>query len=162
MGHVGRRRWLRLMRMRDLGLSQHFAAGVGNSSGNANQLSTARVGNTSGNPAWGEREEGGRFGKNNPWRWQRGQSGNPRGRPRKTDDKYGQTLTTLLGLIAKVKALEWGHVRQPDERLVKFRVLYEVTGNAFRSAVIAGYSPKTATSKAYLLAAKFRKPTINQ
>jgi phage terminase small subunit len=35
---------------------------------------------------------------------------------------------------------------------VKFRVLYEVTGNAFRSALIAGYSPKTAKSKAYPLA----------
>jgi len=63
-------------------------------------------------------------------------------------------VTTLLGLIAKVQALEWGHVRRPDERVVKFRVLYEITGNAFRSAVIAGYSPKTAKSKAYLLARK--------
>jgi hypothetical protein len=33
---------------------------------------------------------------------------------------------------------------------VKFRVLYEITGNAFRSALIAGYAPKTA----YLLARK--------
>jgi hypothetical protein len=49
---------------------------------------------------------------------------------------------TLLDLIARVKALEWGHVRHPDERIVKFGVLYEVTGNAFRSA----------KSKAYLLA----------
>ena len=33
-----------------------------------------------------------------------------------------------------------------------FKVLYEMTGNAHLSALIAGYSPKTAKSKAYLLA----------
>jgi len=48
---------------------------------------------------------------------------------------------TLLDLIARVKALEWGRVRQPDERIVKFGVLYEVTGNAFRSAKSKAYLP---------------------
>jgi phage terminase small subunit len=35
---------------------------------------------------------------------------------------------------------------------VQCKVLYEITHNAHRSALIAGYSPKTAKSKAYLLA----------
>jgi len=62
----------------------------------------------------------------------------------------------LLGLIARVTAIEWGYARQRDERVEKFRVLYQVNGNAFRSALVAGYSPKTAKSKAYLLARRVK------
>ncbi len=121
------------------------------------QLSTSGVGNISGNAAWGAQERvAGRFEKNNPWRWQPGQSGNPSGRPRRPDDDYNRQVLILLDLIAKVTAFERRLARQRDERLEKFKVLYGVTGNAFRSALIAGYSPKTAKSKAYLLARRAR------
>jgi len=41
---------------------------------------------------------------------------------------------------------------RPPPRLLQFEALYEITHNAHRSALIAGYSSKTAKSKAYLLA----------
>src|SRR5689334_8746352 len=82
------------------------------------QRSTGEVGNNSGEAAGNACESvDGRFGEGNPWRWKPGQSGNPSGRPRRPDDDYNRLLLTLLDLIGKVKALEWGHVRQRDERL---------------------------------------------
>lgn len=120
-------------------------------------ISTGEVGSISGDAPWTARDRvDGRFEKNNPWRWRPGQSGNPSGRPRRPDDDYNRHTLTLLDLIAKVTAFERRLVRQRDERLEKFKVLYGITGNAFRSALIAGYSPKMAKSKAYLLARQIR------
>jgi hypothetical protein len=117
------------------------------------QVSTSEVGNNNADTAWPPQARvDGRFEKNNPWRWRPGQSGNPSGRPPRPDDDYNRHVLTLLDLIGRVRALEWGHVRQRDERFEKFKVLYGITGNAFLSARLAGYSPKTAKSKAYLLA----------
>jgi phage terminase small subunit len=40
----------------------------------------------------------------------------------------------------------------PDRRFERFRDVYERTGNAYRAALWAGYSPRMAHSKSYLLA----------
>ena len=116
-------------------------------------LSTPKVGNISGEAAVGTRARvDGRFKNGNPWRWQTGKSGNPSGRPRDPDRKHNGFALTLLDLIATVTELKKGHIRQPDEHFQKFKAVYAITGNAFQSALIAGYAPKTAKSKAYLLA----------
>ena len=132
----------RLARMRKPALRHIPTSEVGDISGNAGQTAPERV--------------DGRFEKNNPWRWRPGQSGNLSGRPRRPDDDYNRHVLILLDLIAKVTAFEQRLARQRDERLEIFKVLYGITGNAFRSALIAGYSPKTAKSKAYLLARQIR------
>ena len=120
-------------------------------------ISNPSLGIDSGEAAWpAPARVAGRFQKNNPWRWRPGQSGNLSGRPQRPDDDCNRHMLILLDLIAKVTAFERRLVRQRDERLEKFKVLYGITGNAFRSALIAGYSPKTAKSKAYLLARQIR------
>ena len=62
----------------------------------------------------------------------------------------------MLDVIGRLSSLERYRPPHGDDRLVKFKVLYELTGNAHQSALIAGYSPKTAKSKAYLLARRAR------
>lgn len=116
------------------------------------KVSTSEVGQISDDAAWEARERvGGRFEKDNSWRWKPGQSGNPSGRPRNPDDDHNRHTLTLLNLIAKVTAFERRLAHARDERLEKFKVLYAISGNAFQSARIAGYSRNTAKSKAYLL-----------
>jgi hypothetical protein len=166
-----------MMRMRELGLSQLFTEGVedisGNTSGEQERASqfekaSSEVGSYSAetlsrppssptfSPACAQGSP--RFEKGNPWRWKPGQSGNPRGRPQRNarEDQRDaqlslavQEILLRLEIMGKLATLE-GY--RPPPRLVRFKVLYEITHNAHRSALIAGYSPKTAKSKAYLLA----------
>lgn len=118
--------------------------------------STQRVGANSGHAATtGRSPVGGRFSRGNPWRWRPGQSGNPRGRRRKGDDYDLQA--TVLDLIAAVHDIRRRFRLQRDSRFEKFKVFYEYTGNAYRSALLAGYAAKTAKSKAYLLARRARE-----
>jgi hypothetical protein len=44
-----------------------------------------------------------------------------------------------------------------NSRFQRFRVFYEFTGNAYKSALLAEYAPKTAKSKSYLLARRARE-----
>jgi phage terminase small subunit len=44
------------------------------------------------------------------------------------------------------------HGENPDRRFERFQEAYERTGNAYRAALWAGYSPRMAHSKSYLLA----------
>jgi hypothetical protein len=83
------------------------------------------------------------------WRWRKGQSGNRRGRPRRSEDC--DLGATVIDLIAKVHHLQRRLRPQRDSCFERFRVLYELAGNAYRSALHAGYSRKAARSKAYLL-----------
>ena len=141
MRHFLRRH--RRARIRELARMQFSTREVGINSAEIPGLVQARVKN--------------HFAKGNPWRWQAGQTGNPRGRPSKVD-LCEQHILTLLDLIGRVTALEWRRSFQQrrEERWTKFKVLYGLTENAHRSALIAGYSPKTAKSKAYLLARRAR------
>lgn len=91
-----------------------------------------------------------RFREGNPWCWRKGQSANPRGRRRRGDDYDLQA--TVLDLIAQVYELQRRLRPRRDTRFERFKVLYELTGNARRSALLAGYAAKTAKSKVYLLA----------
>lgn len=117
------------------------------------RLSTSEVGQISGEAAGGPRERvDGRFQKGNPRRWEPGKSGNPSGRPRKPEDEHNRILRLQLDLIGNLKSFERRLAPARDERFEKFKVHYGFTGNAFRSALRAGYAPKTAKSKAYLLA----------
>ncbi len=100
----------------------------------------------------------GRFGKGNSYRWRKGTSGNPRGRPRKPNElQYWQMVTDHT---AQIHELQHRLPVRRDTLFEKFRVLYELTGNAFESALLAGYKRKTAKSKSYLLARRARESGI--
>lgn len=117
--------------------------------------STPKVGINSGQTAGFDRADGdGRFTKGNPWRWQKGQSGNRKGRPRGKEDVG--IHATVLNLVAGVHEIRQRLLPQRDSRFEKFKVFYEHTGSAYRSARLAGYAPKTAKSKSYMLARRAR------
>jgi Family of unknown function (DUF5681) len=118
--------------------------------------STPRVGINSGETAgYGRAHGDGRFDKGNPWRFKRGESGNPRGRPRKHNE--AELWGSILDLMAQMHDLQRRLRPQGDSRFERFRVFYGYTGNAYRSARLAGYPAKTAKSKAYLLARRARE-----
>ena len=120
--------------------------------------STPRVGIYSGVTAgFGLGQGDGRFGRGNSYRWKPGQRGNPRGRPRVRLEDDFTFRGTVLDLIAQVHEIRRRFPLKRDSRFEKFKVMYELTGNAFRSARIAGYAPKTARSKGYLLARRARE-----
>jgi Family of unknown function (DUF5681) len=121
-------------------------------------ISTTRVGINSGETAgYGRAYGDGRFGKGNSYRWKPGQSGNPRGRPRKHNEI--ELWGTILDLKAQLHDIQHRLRPQRDSRFDRFRVFYEYTGNACRSARLAGYPAKTAKSKAYLLARRAKEAT---
>jgi hypothetical protein len=93
------------------------------------------------------RDARGRWLPGNPRRFRKGQSGNPRGRPRTDYGSYDygpdplQPRPRLRG----------------EERRLMFAGLYLESGNQHRSALAAGYAATTAKSKAYLMARRVRK-----
>jgi hypothetical protein len=118
---------------------------------NSPPKSTPRVGMYSGGTAdSAPAPVDGRFREGNPYRWPKGTSGNARGRPRRPTEM--QFWERMLDLTAQVHDVQRRLLPQRDSRFQRFRVFYEYTGNAYRSALLAGYGLKTAKSKAYLLA----------
>lgn len=99
----------------------------------------------------------GRFGKGNSYRWKPGQSGNPRGRRRVSLENDLDLRGRMVDAMADLHELRRRFPLQRDSRFEKFKVIYEITGNAFRSARLAGYRLKTAKSKGYLLARRARQ-----
>jgi hypothetical protein len=119
-------------------------------------ISTPKVGGNSGRPAeFGPAPVGTRFRKGNPYRWKRGQSGNPRGRRRKEIE--ADIHSRLLDHTALLHDLQRRLRPQRDSRFERFKVYYEDTGNAHQSALRAGYAKNTARSKSYLLARRARE-----
>jgi hypothetical protein len=99
----------------------------------------------------------GRFCMGNPYCWKPGHSGNPRGRRRVSLENDLDFRGRMVDLIAQVHEMRRRLPLKRDSRFERFRVLYELTGNAFKSARIAGYGWKTARSKGYLLARRARQ-----
>lgn len=97
----------------------------------------------------------GRFTRGNRYRWPKGTSGNPRGRPRRPTEM--QFWDRMLDLTAQVHEMRRQLPVRRDTRFERFRVLYDLTRNAYNSAVLAGYAGKTAKSKGYLLARRARQ-----
>jgi hypothetical protein len=91
------------------------------------------------------RDARGRFLPGNPWRFPKGHSGNPRGRPRVDH-------TLLSWEVIEMRERFRGYSRKDV-----FGALYVESGNAYRSALLAGYAATTAKSKAYLMARRVRK-----
>jgi hypothetical protein len=119
-------------------------------------VSTSKVGISSGQAAeFAPASVDGRFGKANSWRWRPGQSGNPSGRPRKQD--HVDLWSRVVDHTALLHDLQQRLRPTRDCRFQRFRVFYEFTGNAYRSALLAGYSPKTSKSKSYSLARKAKE-----
>jgi hypothetical protein len=163
--HMRRRLRLRLMRMRELGLNQHFTAEVGINSVRAPSPPSSPAffpACAQGNPpapssALGRGSP--RFKKGNPWRWKPGESGNPRGRARRNardEQRDAQLSLEAQKILWRLEIMGKLEGFRPPRRLLQFKALYEITRNAHRSALIAGYSPKTAKSKAYLLARRVK------
>jgi hypothetical protein len=120
--------------------------------------STPRVGISSREAAgFGLGQGDGRFGKGNSYRWKPGQSGNPRGRRRVTLENDFDFRGRIVDLFAEVHEMRRRLPLKRDSRFEKFKVIYQLTGNAFKSARIAGYARKTARSKGYLLARRARE-----
>ena len=133
--------------------SQPSTSQVGNNSGSTAEFARASVDEFRSN----SRTTRGRFGEGNTWRWRKGVSGNPRGRPRKPNElKYWEMVTDHS---AQIHDLQRRFPIQRDSRFEKFKVIFDLTGNAFRSARLAGYGLKTAKSKGYLLARRARQST---
>ena len=98
----------------------------------------------------------GRFTRGNGYRWPKGTSGNPRGRPRKRNDDFN-LWSRIIDHAAMLHDLQRRLLPRRDSRFQRFRVFYEHTGNAYQSARLAGYGLKTAKSKGYLLARRARE-----
>jgi hypothetical protein len=111
-------------------------------------IPTGPVGRNSGYGGTNSRETrdaSGRWLPGNPWRFPKGHSGNPRGRPRVDH-------TLLSWEVIEMRERFRGYPRKDV-----FGALYVESGNAYRSALLAGYAATTAKSKAYLMARRVRK-----
>jgi hypothetical protein len=91
------------------------------------------------------RDARGRWLPGNPWRFRKGQSGNPRGRPRAG---YDSLAVEVVELRERFRGYPRGDI---------FGALWVETGNARRSALLAGYAATTVKSKAHLMARRVRK-----
>lgn len=120
--------------------------------------SPPRVGINSGQAAEFALARGdGRFREGNSYRWKPGQSGNPRGRRRVSLEEDFDFRGRMVEAIADIHEMRRRFPLKRDSRFERFKVIYELTGNAFKSARIAGYAWKTARSKGYLLARRAKE-----